>query len=225
MPARPPHPRPADGLKARAERLVEESTLSVVRLLRRAIDAGGFSAEDAISLALSSLARPGGPGATLSAKARGELRDVVKKLALGVDPSQPRTVLAFARSSSQAAWSLVNPGRHPGQAIDGVVAADEREDHAAERGQRVRRHRLERGLAAEVQRELEALAAARLPVGLGGVEPAPREQIVDEGVGRRRRYTVLLDRHRRRGRVGRVGRVSRIGSGRRGRRLGRRRGR
>lgn len=121
---------PADGLKARADRLIEESTLSLVRLLRRAIDAGAFGSDDAISLALSSLARPGGPGAKLSAKARSDLRDVVKKLAIGIDPSQPRTVLAFARSSSQAAWSLVNPGRHPGQAIAEVASGTNVKDLA-----------------------------------------------------------------------------------------------
>jgi hypothetical protein len=113
--------REIEGPAARAQRLVEEGTASVVRLLRRAIDAGDFSVDDAIDLALSSLARPGGPGARLSTAARAQLRHVVNKLALGLDPSQPRTVLAFARSSSQAAWSLVLPDRHPGQAIAEVA--------------------------------------------------------------------------------------------------------
>ena len=111
-------------MTSRADRLLEDSTHSLVRLLRRANDAGDFCVDDAIALALSSLARPGGPGGKLSAKAHIELGNVVKKLALGLDPSQPRSTLAFARASAQAAWSLVNRGRHPGQAIAEVASGN-----------------------------------------------------------------------------------------------------
>lgn len=94
----------------------EESTISVARTLRRAIDAGGFSPDDAVAIALLTLSR-GPPGTKLSASMRGDLKAALVKLSKALDPSQPRSVLAFARAASEAAWSLVPAGRHPGATI------------------------------------------------------------------------------------------------------------
>lgn len=94
----------------------EESTISVARTIRRAIDAGGFSPDDAVGIALVTLTR-GPPGTKLSTSMRADLRAALVKLSNALDPAQPRSVLAFARAASQAAWSLVPVGRHPGATI------------------------------------------------------------------------------------------------------------
>lgn len=108
---------PASVPRARAHaQRIEETTVSIVRAVRRAIDAGGFSPEDAPSIALVTLMR-GAPGSKLSVDKRAALNMVITKLAKALEPSQPRSVLAFARASSEAAWSLVHKGRHPGAAI------------------------------------------------------------------------------------------------------------
>lgn len=113
--APPTSSSPAKAMSAEARR-IEESAVSIIRAVRRALDAGHFSPDDAVDLALVPLMR-GAPGSKLTADKRASLRAALGKLAKALDPSQPRSVLAFARAASQAAWSLVNVGRHPGSAI------------------------------------------------------------------------------------------------------------
>lgn len=103
------------GADAKARR-VEDTAVSVVRALRRAIDAGGFAADDAVNVALVTLTRTT-PGAKLSREKRADLKRALHELAKAIDPPQPRTVLAYARAAAAAAWSLLPEGRHPGAGI------------------------------------------------------------------------------------------------------------
>jgi hypothetical protein len=106
-------PRPVDPARAR----IEETTRLVARALRHAIDTGSFSTDEAVGVAWTQLLRPGGPAKRLGDAERLTLRATLEKLSRALDPSQPRSILAFARSSSEAAWALVKDLRHPGAGI------------------------------------------------------------------------------------------------------------
>lgn len=104
----PPHPR---------QRRIDETTQLLTRALRHAVERGRFSSDQAIDVAMVQLLRPGGPGKRLSEASRDGLRRAVVELAKSLDPSQPRSILSFARGASEAAWSLVKDFRHPGAGI------------------------------------------------------------------------------------------------------------
>jgi hypothetical protein len=106
---------------------IEDTTRVVVRALRHALERGRFSVEDAADIALVQLFRPGGPAKLIGRDARERLSEAVRKLARAIDDvSKPRALLAFARASSEAAWSLASSPRHPGARIDEVALGDAR---------------------------------------------------------------------------------------------------
>lgn len=112
----PPDRRRGPREDARAAR-VEEATRLVARAVRHAIDRGRFSSDEAVHVALVQLLRPGGPARRLSEESRAGIRRAVTQLAKALDPTQPRSILAFARGAAEAAWSQVKDLRHPGAGI------------------------------------------------------------------------------------------------------------
>lgn len=110
-------PRGGPALRAARATRVEETTRLVARAIRAAVDRGTFSIEQAVEIAHVQLLRPGGPGRSISAEARAKLRDGITALARGLDVTQPRSILSFARGSAEAAWSMVKDLRHPGAGI------------------------------------------------------------------------------------------------------------
>jgi hypothetical protein len=115
------------GAAEKAAQRTEETTRLIARALRHAIERGRFSRDEGVEIVLVQLFRPGGPALRLSEEARASLREAVGRLGAALDPTQPRSVLAFARAASEAAWHLVKDPRHPGAAIAEASGGNARE--------------------------------------------------------------------------------------------------
>ncbi len=96
------------------DRIAETTTL-IVRALKRRVDEGAFTVDDAIDIGLLQILRSGGP--RLSEQDRQTLRLTVTTLAQTLTPPSARALYAFAKAVSAAAWSLHHKGRSPGGAM------------------------------------------------------------------------------------------------------------
>ncbi len=91
----------------------------LVLALKRRVDLGRFSADDAVAIAMLQLSRPGGP--RLSANDRQRLHTALSTLSSSLcSDSQPptgRAVYDFAKAAAAAAWQLHRAGRSPSSVI------------------------------------------------------------------------------------------------------------
>jgi hypothetical protein len=121
-----PHPYPTGPWKPFvAPNLEAEAAARLVLALKRRVDLGRFSADDAVAIALLQLTRPGGP--RLSAADRHRLHAALTTLSTSLSPPTPRAIYSFAKDAAAAAWRLHHTGRSPSSAIreraDGDIRA------------------------------------------------------------------------------------------------------
>jgi hypothetical protein len=104
---------------------VGETTSMIVRALKRRVDEGQFSPDDAVDVALLQVLRPGGP--RLSEADRQRLRQTYTTLSTSLSPPTARAIYGFGRDASAAAWALHHVGRSPAstmrEAADGGAKA------------------------------------------------------------------------------------------------------
>ncbi len=104
---------------------VGETTAMIVRALKRRVDEGQFTPDDAVDVALLQVLRPGGP--RLSEADRQRLRQTYTTLSTSLSPPTARAIYGFGRDAATAAWALHHQGRSPAstmrEAADGGAKA------------------------------------------------------------------------------------------------------
>ena len=91
----------------------------LVLALKRRVDLGRFSADDAVAVALLQLSRPGGPrlGAPDRHRLHAALQTLSSSLCSDTQPPTGRAIYDFAKAAAAAAWRLHHAGRSPSSLI------------------------------------------------------------------------------------------------------------
>jgi len=95
--------------------VVAESTTTVVRALKRRVDLGRMSSDDAVDVAIVQLMRPGGPRLADDEWAR--LRTSLSTRAKALAPPTTKALYVFAKEAAASAWALHHPGRSPSTSL------------------------------------------------------------------------------------------------------------
>lgn len=96
------------------DRVADTQTL-LLRALKRRVDQGSFSADDAVDEALLQLSRAGGPRLSVDDKQR--LRQTFSTLARSLTPPSAKAIYAFCKDAATLGWQLHHEGRSPGATI------------------------------------------------------------------------------------------------------------
>ena len=94
----------------------DELVRMLLRALRRRIEDGAFSSDEAVVVAEAQLVRPGGP--RLSPDNRARLKAALHVEARLLEPPTPRALLGFARAAARLGFTLETKARSPGAVVE-----------------------------------------------------------------------------------------------------------